>query len=212
MSRWLTLATIAANGVAGWPDPVATGLHLAAPVMVLAVIEATRSVLLRRPSPTGAGRREPVPLARWLLAPRSSLMLWRRMVLWEVTSYRGALEMEQRRLRALHQLRRRYRAAWADQVPDDLAWMLRDGVMIDDAIAMAAELASLGPDQLDGHRAPGTRTDAELAADMLLRWPARCPSREDIRITYRIGSTRASRILRVWSAQPAQSDGPAGVA
>jgi hypothetical protein len=71
--RWLALATIAANGVAGWPDRVATGLHLAAPVMVLAVIEATRSVLLRRPSPTGAGRREPVPPARWLLAPRSSL-------------------------------------------------------------------------------------------------------------------------------------------
>jgi hypothetical protein len=39
---------VAANTVAGWPDPVAVGLHAAAPVTLLAMIEAGRTVLLRR--------------------------------------------------------------------------------------------------------------------------------------------------------------------
>jgi hypothetical protein len=60
LARLLTAGTIAANAASGWPDPVATGLHLAAPVMILAVVEATRSVLLRRPV-TGGPRRESIP-------------------------------------------------------------------------------------------------------------------------------------------------------
>ncbi len=215
LSRSLTLGTIAANGAAGWPDPVATGLHPAAPVMILAVIEATQSVLLHRTPSAIAERREPVPLARWLLAPWPTWMLWRRMVLWQVTSYRDALETEQRQLRAFHQLRRRYGANWAEQVPDDLAWMLRDGVMIEDAIRMASELASEVPPEGSGlaeRGMRGDRTDAELAADMRTRWPVRRPSREDVRTTYRIGSTRASRLLHNWNAAQPQADRQAEVA
>jgi hypothetical protein len=142
-------------------------------------------------------------------------MLWRRMVLWQVTSYREALETEQRRLRALHLLRRRYGASWAEQVPDDLARMLRCGVMIDDAIAMASGLASEVLPAGSGcaeRGAPRDRTDAELAADMRTHWPVHRPSREAVRTTYRIGSTRASRILRNWSAAQPQADRPAEVA
>jgi hypothetical protein len=195
LARLLTAGMIAANGAAGWPDPVATGLHLAAPVMILAVIEAGRSVLLRRPGP-GERRREAVPLARWLLAPWPTWKLWRRMVLWQVTSYRTAIETEQRRLRALYQLRSRYGERWDRHVPDDLAWMLRDGVLLEDAFSVIAELA--GP-PVDGGRAesPG-RTDDELVADMRSRWPARRPSREAVRTAYRIGSVRAGRILESW--------------
>ena len=139
LARVLTVGMIAANGAAGWPDPVATGLHLAAPVMILAVIEAARSVLLRRPPP-GESRRAPIPLARWILAPWPTWKLWRRMVLWEVTSYRAAIDTEQRRLRALYQLRSRYGAAWERQVPDDLVWMLRSGVLLEDAHARMCSL------------------------------------------------------------------------
>ncbi len=128
LSRLLTLATVAANAAAGWPDPVSTGLHLAAPVMILATVEATRSVLLHRPVLTGP-RREPVPLARWLLAPWPTWKLWRRMVLWQVTSYRAALNTEQQRLRALYRLRHRYGLWGANTWPRAVSWNFSDCAM-----------------------------------------------------------------------------------
>jgi len=180
LARILTAGMIAANGAAGWPDPVPTGLHLAAPVMILAVIEAARSVLLRRPAP-GEDRREPIPLARWILAPWPTWKLWRRMVLWEVTSYRAAIETEQRRLRALYQLRSRYGSSWERQVPDDLAWMLRSGVLPDDAFTRVAELTGAHRPPADGGQAELPRqTDDELIADMRTRWPEHRPSREAV--------------------------------
>lgn len=199
LSRLLTLGTIAANTAAGWPDPVSTGLHLAAPVMILAVVEATRSVLLHRPVLTGP-HREPIPLARWLLAPWPTWKLWRRMVLWQETSYRAALDTEQQRLRALYRLRHRYGQHWHQHVPDDLAWMLRDGVMLDDAFGQIAELTGEAPPP---GRSPEARamSDEELAADMCVRWPSARPSRESVRLAYRIGSGRARRILSRWTRQ-----------
>jgi len=46
--RALTVGTVAANAAAGWPDMVSAGLHAAAPLMLLAMVEAGRTVLLRR--------------------------------------------------------------------------------------------------------------------------------------------------------------------
>lgn len=36
----LTVGTVTANAVAGWPDLVSAGLHIAAPLMLLAMVEA----------------------------------------------------------------------------------------------------------------------------------------------------------------------------
>lgn len=202
LGRILTVGMIAANGAAGWPDPVATGLHLAAPVMILAVVEAARSVLLRRPVP-GASRREPIPLARWILAPWPTWKLWRRMVLWQVTSYPVAVDTEQRRLRAQYQLRSRYGASWDHQVPDDLAWMLRGGILLEEAFTVVAELTGPHRSPVAGdHAELPARTDDELITDMRARWPGRRPSREAVRAAYRIGSVRAGRILESWDQTP----------
>jgi hypothetical protein len=209
LTRILTVGMIAANGAAGWPDPVATGLHLAAPVMILAVIEAARSVLLRRPDPAG-DRREPIPLARWVLAPWPTWKLWRQMVLWRVTSYQAAIETEQRRLRAVYRLRGVYGDAWHRRVPDDLAWMLRSGVLLDEAFTLVTELIGERLAPADGDRAwVPARTDDELIADMRTRWPAHRPSREAVRTTYRIGSARARRILDSWDRSPEDLRGAA---
>jgi hypothetical protein len=145
LARFLTVGTVAANGAAGWPDPVAVGLHIAAPLMMLAMVEAARSVLLRRTGEASGGHRESIPLARWLLAPWPTWLLWRRMVLWQVTSYRTALETEQRRLRALYRLRDRYGSDWQSCVADDLAWMLREGVLLEDALAQVESLTGPEP-------------------------------------------------------------------
>ena len=38
--RLLTIGTVVANAAAGWPDPIAVGLHTAAPLMLLTMVEA----------------------------------------------------------------------------------------------------------------------------------------------------------------------------
>jgi hypothetical protein len=62
--RVLSVGTIAANTVTGWPDPVAVGLHAAAPVMLLAMIETGRTVLLRRLGVVLGTARDAIPVQR----------------------------------------------------------------------------------------------------------------------------------------------------
>jgi hypothetical protein len=76
--RVLSVGTILANAVGGWPDPVAVGLHAAAPVMLLAMVEAGRTVLLRRMGKVDGTLRDSIPLTRWVLAPWRTWLLWRR--------------------------------------------------------------------------------------------------------------------------------------
>ncbi|MCA1190012.1 DUF2637 domain-containing protein [Saccharopolyspora sp. 6V] len=79
--RLLAFGTVAANATAVWSDLVAVGLHTAAPLMLLAVIESTRTVLLRRIGARTGTLRDRIPLARWFLDPWRTFLLWRRMVL-----------------------------------------------------------------------------------------------------------------------------------
>jgi hypothetical protein len=86
-------------------------------------------------------------------------------------------------------------------VPYDLVWMLRDGVMLEDAFNLAAQISEEGTTTSRG-RAAGAFTacsDDELTADMCARWPHIRPSRESVRTTYQIGSGRARRILGRWT-------------
>jgi hypothetical protein len=175
--RVLSVGTFAANAMAGWPDPIATGLHAAAPVMVLAMIEAGRTVLLRRIGQAQGTRREPIPLTRWVLAPWRTFLLWRRMALWQITSYRAAVDTELQLRRTITLLRMRYGRRWWRQAPADLVWMLRTGVAVDEAFmrvqglegaaaptdATASEGASAATEGVDEERAvsssPGSVLD-----------------------------------------------------
>jgi uncharacterized protein DUF2637 len=131
--RVLSVGTVVASAVAGWPDPVAVGLHAAAPLMLLDMIEASRTVLLRRIGRAQGTLRESIPLARWLLAPWRTFLLWRRMALWQITGYRVAVDIELQLRRAITLLRARYGRRWARRAPADLVWMLRTGVAVDEA-------------------------------------------------------------------------------
>jgi hypothetical protein len=143
--RVLSVGTVVTNAIAGWPDPVAVGLHAAAPLMLLAMLEAGRSVLLRRIGEARGTRREPIPLIRWLLAPWRTMLLWRRMALWQITSYRTAIDTELQVRRATTLLQARYGRWWRRHAPADLVWMLRTGV--DAGEACEAVLALVGADE-----------------------------------------------------------------
>lgn len=131
--RVLSVGTVAANAVSGWPDPVAVGLHVAAPVMLLAVVEAGRTVLLRRVGEARGTRRDAIPLLRWALAPWRTFLLWRRMVLWQVTNYRTAIDTELQLRRAVTMLRAHYGRRWQRRAPADVVWMLRTGIGVNEA-------------------------------------------------------------------------------
>jgi hypothetical protein len=140
VARMFVAGTIAANVLAGWPDPVSAGLHAAAPLLILMFVEAARSVLLRAGS--DAMRREPIPAARWVMAPWPTFVLWRRMVLWRINSYADAVDMELSRRQAIIRLTARYGLDWTSAAPDDLVWMLRNGVRLAEACARAAEITA----------------------------------------------------------------------
>jgi Protein of unknown function (DUF2637) len=171
--RVLTVGTVAANAAAGWPDLVSTGLHVAAPLMLLAMVEAGRTVLLRRIGGPDGQPRDPIPVARWVLAPWPTWLMWRRMVMWRIASFQDALAAEQERRHAIALLKAKYGRRWKQHAPQELAWMLRAGVSVQDAVARARVLAA-SADADSGHvpggadaatRLPGMSASTRAAAN-----------------------------------------------
>jgi hypothetical protein len=151
-ARLLTIGTVAANVSAGWPNPIAIGLHAAAPLMLLVMVEAGRAVLLRRAGLASGIVRDRIPCGRWILSPWRTWLLWRRMVLWHVTSYRSALEMDAQLDRARHQLATQFGSRWRQTAPAELVWMLK--------MAPFAEEACARVDAMTNHQTPPSHPDA----------------------------------------------------
>jgi len=149
LARVLGVGTIAANVAAGWPDPVGAFLRAFAPAIIVAVTEAVRAVLLRRNTGFQEARKRRresrIPLARWLLAPWPTFVLWRRMRLWDITGYRAAVDMELSRRQAVVRLEMRFGRGWESAAPADLVWMLHAGVHMDEALQRVAELCAPVP-------------------------------------------------------------------
>nr|CEL17463.1 hypothetical protein [Kibdelosporangium sp. MJ126-NF4]CTQ91310.1 hypothetical protein [Kibdelosporangium sp. MJ126-NF4] len=213
-ARLLTVGTVAANVSAGWPDPVAVGLHCAAPVMLLVMVEAGRAVLLRRVGYEMGEVRDRIPWGRWVLSPVRTWLLWRRMVLWRITSYREALEAELGLRRACASLRMRYGRRWKRKAPGDVVWMLRTGVSAQEACVRARSLAAEVPEesvtsgQVEAPPdavAPTARhgvADSALLAEVERlnerHWAqrGRPVSAETVRKHLRVGATRARALTR----------------
>ncbi|WTF11346.1 DUF2637 domain-containing protein [Streptomyces sp. NBC_01613] len=117
-TAWLlTSATIAFNGAAAWPDPLGVGMHAVIPVLFVVCVEAARHAIGRIADITADTHMEGVRLTRWLLAPLPTLVLWRRMKLWELRSYEQAIKREQERLVYQARLRSRFGRAWRRKAP-----------------------------------------------------------------------------------------------
>jgi Protein of unknown function (DUF2637) len=96
-TAWLFIAaTTYLNVAAAHGSVTAIVMHAAMPVLFISVFEGIRH-LIRQLTGLAAGTRiERIPLSRWLLAPWSTALLGRRMVLWHITSYRDGLYLEYR--------------------------------------------------------------------------------------------------------------------
>ncbi|WP_179271767.1 DUF2637 domain-containing protein [Actinomadura meyerae] len=144
--RWMafafTAATVWLNVSAAHGDVTGMVMHAAMPVLFITFIEAVRHAIRRRAGIAAGIVREGIPVARWLLAPFSTFRLWRRMILWQITSYPDALQAEQRRRHALALLDAHYGRKWKAKAPADVVWMLKDGVMLDQALDRVTALTA----------------------------------------------------------------------
>ncbi|MFE6713954.1 DUF2637 domain-containing protein [Streptomyces sp. NPDC057695] len=125
-TAWLlTMATIAFNGAAAWPDPLGVGMHAVIPVLFVVTVEAARHAVGRIADITADRHMEGVRITRWLLSPVPTFKLWRRMKLWELRSYEQAVSLEQDRLIYQARLQARYGRAWRRKAPVEALMPLR---------------------------------------------------------------------------------------
>ncbi|MER5463709.1 DUF2637 domain-containing protein [Streptomyces sp. NPDC002668] len=125
-TAWLlTVATIAFNGAASWPDPLGVGMHAVIPILFVVSVEAARHAVGRIADITADKHMEGVRLTRWLLSPIPTFKLWRRMKLWELRSYEQVIKLEQDRLIYQARLQARFGRSWRRKAPVESLMPLR---------------------------------------------------------------------------------------
>ena len=113
----LTAATVYLN-IAGEHTLFGRVAHAVLPGLWVVAVEVAAHTIKTRVGLLAGTRMDRIRRSRWLLAPRTTLSLWRRMVLWEVTSYPEALARERARLLALTDLQDTYgRWTWRWKAP-----------------------------------------------------------------------------------------------
>ncbi|OEU90782.1 hypothetical protein DB35_03590 [Streptomyces abyssalis] len=133
--RWvpwaLTFVTCWLNVAAG-DSFSAKVAHGTMPLLWVGLSEVVAHVYAVRIGAVTGARMERIRRSRWLLAPLSTFALWRRMTLWEITSYREALEREKERQLARAELREQYGRRWRRQTPLRERVLLKLGDVVPD--------------------------------------------------------------------------------
>ncbi|TQJ75451.1 DUF2637 domain-containing protein [Streptomyces sp. SLBN-31] len=122
----LTLITCGLNIAAGH-SLSAKVAHGTMPLLWVVFSEIGAHIYAVRIGAVTGRRMEKIRFSRWLLAFPSTFALWRRMTLWEVTSYSEALAREKERQLARADLRERYGRKWRSKTPRRERVMLRMG-------------------------------------------------------------------------------------
>ncbi|WP_329066354.1 DUF2637 domain-containing protein [Streptomyces sp. NBC_01429] len=145
----LTLVTCWLNIAAG-TSVSAKVAHGAMPLLWVVLSEIAAHVYAVRIGVATGARMERIRRSRWLFAPLTTLMLWRRMVLWETTDYREALALERQRLMVRAELRESYGRNWRRTAPRRALVLLKLG-----------ELAPEGYLPTDAEKEPPADSEAD---------------------------------------------------
>ncbi|MFF4543593.1 DUF2637 domain-containing protein [Streptomyces sp. NPDC001406] len=144
----LSLITCALNVAAGsslWSKVA----HGSMSLLWVAVSEiAAHIYAVRIGAATGRHLMDKVRWARWVLSPLPTFLLWRRMKLWELTSYDDALDLEQERLVYQALLRGRFGRAWRRKAPVESLLplqLVRRGVPLAETAASGLRAAGIEP-------------------------------------------------------------------
>ncbi|MFD4559371.1 DUF2637 domain-containing protein [Streptomyces sp. NPDC058469] len=144
----LTLITCGLNIAAGH-SLSAKVAHGTMPLLWVVFSEIGAHVYAVRIGAATGRRMEKIRFSRWLLAFPSTFALWRRMTLWEITSYSEALAREKERQLARADLRETYGRKWRTRTPRRERVMLRMG-----ELAPATEETTPAPNPVETSPAP----------------------------------------------------------
>ncbi|MGW7083311.1 DUF2637 domain-containing protein [Streptomyces sp. NPDC054871] len=122
----LTLITCGLNVAAG--DSLWAKLaHGTMPLLWVVFSEIGAHIYAVRIGAVTGRRMDKIRFSRWLLAPLTTFALWRRMTLWEITSYADALARERERQLARADLREEHGRRWRSKTPRRARVLLRLG-------------------------------------------------------------------------------------
>lgn len=137
---WVRFVPWALTAVTCWLN-IAAGTSLSGkiahgtmPLLWVGVSEVVAHIYAVRIGAATGKRMERVRRSRWLFAPRTTLQLWRRMVLWEITDYREALSLEKQRQLARAELRENYGRGWRRKAPRRDLVLLRLGELAPEGV------------------------------------------------------------------------------
>jgi hypothetical protein len=209
----LTLITCGLNVAAGH-SLSAKVAHGTMPLLWVVFSEIGAHIYAVRIGAATGRRMEKIRFSRWLLAFPSTFALWRRMTLWEITSYSEALRRERERQLARADLRERHGRRWRSKTPRPDRVLLKLG-----ELAPASEEVASAPPQnsepskqeapkaprkraasrkAKGKAAKVSRTPAELLAEArnaTAEWADDAINAEAIRTTLHCSAAN-SRVLR----------------
>jgi hypothetical protein len=141
---WVRWVPWALTGVTCWLNiaaghsMVAKLAHGTMPLLWVVLSEVAAHVYASRIGAVTGRRMDKIRRSRWILAPLSTFNLWRRMTLWEITSYDTALTRERERQLARAELRETYGRNWRRSTPRRTRVLLKLG-----------ELAATAPPAID---------------------------------------------------------------
>lgn len=141
---WVRFVPWFLTGVTCWLN-IAAGNSLSAkiahgtmPLLWVALSEVAAHVYAARIGAVTGRRMEKIRRSRWLLAFPSTFALWRRMTLWEITSYTAALDLERDRLLARAGLREEHGRRWRSKTSRRSRVLLKFGELTPAASAPSA--------------------------------------------------------------------------
>jgi len=140
----LTAATICFNAAAAWPDKLGVSMHAVIPVLFVIAVEAARHAIGRIADITADKHIESPPIARWILNPVGTFLLWRRTRLWSIRKWDTALDLEQQRRIYRAKLRKEYGRTWRRKATAEQLLVLKltlDGMSVTEALALPAKEA-----------------------------------------------------------------------
>ncbi|MEW2136222.1 DUF2637 domain-containing protein [Streptomyces sp. NPDC005409] len=165
----LTLITCGLNIAAGqglW----AKVAHGTMPLLWVVFSEIGAHIYAVRIGAVTGRRMDKIRASRWLLAFPSTFSLWRRMTLWEITSYADALAREKERQLARADLREEYGWRWRSKTPRRERVLLRLGELAPESEEEPSEPPTSAP-------APSPEPEEDRAHEVLRKRPTRSRTR-----------------------------------
>ncbi|MDV7215242.1 DUF2637 domain-containing protein [Streptomyces prunicolor] len=156
----LTLITCGLNIAAGH-SLSAKVAHGTMPLLWVVFSEIGAHVYAVRIGAATGRRMEKIRFSRWLLAFPSTFALWRRMTLWEITSYSEALAREKERQLARADLREQHGRQWRTKTPRRERVMLRMGDLAPATEDTASARAKPPAPSVDAKPRPRRQTPAK---------------------------------------------------